>query len=425
MEQLSDVLESKAKTEKDCFEKVGRRLYAMLDAVRETKNVAKSVQTALAEAMTAYRLAVGVRKQQQQVAELIQRKTKDAPPSIIETPMNPARETGPRVVPTSTAGVVAVHPDDDTTKSILESMVHEVQALRKEVSAIRTAQDQSGGDAADTGTWVDVVKRKGKAKATATAAPPTNAPDVRPQPTGPTVRQRPPAILVNVSADGFPELVKRIRGGVNQTVLGDSVVGMRQAKSGGMLIEVRSDQARVEAIRAEVAKSAGSEADVRALQQRALIEVCDLDQWTSSIVVHEEVCRSTGALQEAVKVISLRKGFGDSHILLVSLPLSDSRGLASSGRLRVGMISCRVKMAESKVRCFRFLAYGHTSKACDGPDRTACCRRCGETGHKAARCSATDLDASTFARVLQESKPMPSAGSYRSRGVTEDQCTPK
>lgn len=160
----------------------------------------------------------------------------------------------------------------------------------------------------------------------------------------PRVRTRPTAILVNVGPEDFPELSKKIRGGVNHDVIGNSVVGMRQAKSGGLLIEVRGDQTQIEAVRAEVAKSAGPETEVRTLQQRALIEIRDLDQWTSSKEVLDEVCRSTGVGQEAVKVISLRKRFGDSQMALVSLPLSDSRGLVSSGRLRVGMVSCRVRL---------------------------------------------------------------------------------
>lgn len=163
---------------------------------------------------------------------------------------------------------------------------------------------------------------------------------------------------------------------------------MRQAKSGGLLIEVRGNQTQIEAVRAEVAKSAGPGNEVRTLQQRALVEVRDLDQWTSSNEVLDEVCRSTCADQEAVKVISLRKRFGDSQMALVSLPLSDSRLLVSSGRLRIGMISCRVRMAEPKRRCFRCLAYGHSSKDCDGPDRSKWCKRCGSQSHFAKDCNA-------------------------------------
>lgn len=112
------------------------------------------------------------------------------------------------------------------------------------------------------------------------------------------------------------------------------------------------------------------------------------------------MANTTGVGLESVKVVSLRKRFGGIQMALVSLPLEASKGLINSGRLRIGMVSCRVRIAETKVRCFRCLTFGHTSKTCDGPDRNKCCRRCGEAGHKAASCSADALVVSTFAKIV-------------------------
>ncbi|XP_008180149.1 uncharacterized protein LOC103308492 [Acyrthosiphon pisum] len=381
-ERLREMVDAAESTEKEWFDRVGRRLNTALEAVRDAKNVAKPVQTALAEAMNAFSQARSARKQRQNVAEKLQ----DA-----------ASNAGPHA---STTG--AVQAEDGSIKLAKEfsSLRDEVGELSKVVRELVDKKPSDRGTSKEPiiqesqpGTWTEVVKRNKKAKPM-----PIGKSDDRAT-ARPRVRTRPSSILVTVGADEFPELSKKIRGGVNHDIIGNSVVGMRQAKSGGLLIEVRGDQTQIEAVRAEVAKSAGPETEVRTLQQRALIEVRDLDQWTSSKEVLDEVCRSTGVGQEAVKVISLRKRFGDSQMALVSLPLSDSRGLVSSGRLLVGMVSCRVRMAEPKVRCFHCLAYGHTSKACDGPDRTECCRRCGETGHKAASCSATDRMVSAFARV--------------------------
>lgn len=107
-------------------------------------------------------------------------------------------------------------------------------------------------------------------------------------------------------------------------------------------------------------------------------------------------------------MVSLRKRFGGSQMALVSLPMEVSRKLINVGRLRIGMVSCRVRTADTKIRCFRCLAFRHTSNKCDGPDRTACCRRCGEAGHKAANCSASDSAAIAFARVVDAAKATPS-----------------
>jgi len=192
---------------------------------------------------------------------------------------------------------------------------------------------------------------------------------------------------------------------------------MRQAKSGGLLIEVRGDQSQIEAVRAEVAKSAGPEFEVRALQQRALIEVRDLDQWTSSGEVLQAVSSSAIVTQETAKIVSIRKRFGGSQLALVSLPLGEARGLTSLGRVR---------MAEAKVRCFRCLEYGHTRKQCVGPDRTECCRSCGETGHKAVICKAPASAISAFAKTVgaaQATRPTPATDADSNGGTVTPSCT--
>lgn len=217
----------------------------------------------------------------------------------------------------------------------------------------------------------------------------------------PRNRTRPAALLVKVGAEGFLELAKKIRSGVNADVIGDSIVGVRQAKSGGLLIEIRGDQARFEAVRAEVVRSAGTEVEVHSLQQRATVEVRDLDEWTGADVVAEAVANAVDVNLDAVKILSLRKRFGGAQTALVSLPQA-SRGLASSGRLRVGWVNCRVRLADPKVRCFHCLAFGHMSKDCVGPDRTECCRRCGEVGHKAASCNASATAINAFAKTVDE-----------------------
>jgi len=198
----------------------------------------------------------------------------------------------------------------------------------------------------------------------------------------PRVRARRPAIIVDVKPDDFPALATKIRGSVDRGVIGDSIIGMRQAKSGGLLIEIRADQTRFDAVRAEISRSTGSEVEVRALQQRVMVEIRDLDQWSTVEEVAEATAAATGISSEHFRVFNLRIRFLGSQSALVSLPIGPSRELLNSGRLRVGMISCRVKLADQKLRCFHCFCPGHTAKKCPGPDRMQRCRRCGESGHK-------------------------------------------
>jgi len=112
------------------------------------------------------------------------------------------------------------------------------------------------------------------------------------------------------------------------------------------------------------------------------------------------VANATGTGAETLKAVGLKKRFGGTQMALVSLPLDASRKIVDAGRLRVGLVSCRVRLAEAKTRCFRCLAFGHTAKLCDGPDRTSCCRRCGEAGHLVAGCCATAAAVQEFAKLV-------------------------
>lgn len=235
--------------------------------------------------------------------------------------------------------------------------------------------------------WTKVVKRR-QAKTAADAK-------VAKQ----RLRQRPPAIMVDVGAEDFPALARKIRSGANREITGSHVTAMRQARSGGLLIEVRGDSAQVEAVRAEVARSAGPEVAVRTMVTRSVIEVRDLDEWTTNAEIVEAVAAAAVCGKDDVKVLNLRKLPGGAQTAIVLAPPEVARKVLG-GRLRVGMVSCRVRVREERTRCFRCLAFGHLAKDCTGADRSGCCWSCGDGGHKAAACSATAESKKEFANAL-------------------------
>jgi len=105
-----------------------------------------------------------------------------------------------------------------------------------------------------------------------------------------------------------------------------------------------------------------------------------------------------GVGSDVLKVLSVRKNFGGSQTALVLAPSASVRGLLVTGRVKVGMV--RLSDQKSKSRCFRCLAFGHMARDCSGPDRTLCCRRCGEADHRAANCSASAQKTSAFAKIV-------------------------
>lgn len=99
----------------------------------------------------------------------------------------------------------------------------------------------------------------------------------------------------------------------------------------------------------------------------------------------------TARLNEPVTedaVILQRYSRGDQRAI-VRVPRRMANALVGS-RLVFGYSSCRVEVAPLKpmdqVRCNRCQLLGHMARACQGPDRSALCRRCGSKEHKAAMC---------------------------------------
>jgi len=321
--------------------------------------------------------------------------------TILTQNMNAAVGSSNKVVLDAIAGVGARvsgdHEDGNSGRSGGNNST-EVKAAVANLQALIEAQGAKMEELADRGkqsSWTEVVKknkRKGKDDKPAEKV------------AVPVVTQRrgtrPPAILVDVSREDFPELAKKIRGGACRDIIGNRVVGMRQAKSGGLLIEVRGNAEEVSAVRAEISRSAGAEIGVRTLQQRELLEVRDLDQWSDGPEVLEAIALASGCDTAALRLVSLRKRFGGVQRALVSAPRDAAQVVIRQGRLRVGMVSCSVRRCDAKVRCFRCLSHGHEAKSCQGPDRSKCCRRCGQNGHYAKTCVATQEDAVSFEKAL-------------------------
>lgn len=239
----------------------------------------------------------------------------------------------------------------------------EVKAAVANLQTMIEAQSVKMNEMAERGkqsSWTEIVRSKGRKKEKEATL------DEKPAAQIPNRRRgfRPPAILVDVSKEDFPELAKKIRGEACRNIIANHVVGMRQARSGGLLIEVRGNNEEVSAVRAEIARSAGAETNVRSLQQRELFEIRDLDQWTDGPEVLEAVTAAAGCDSGTVRVVSMRKRFGGTQLALVSAPKEAAQAILRQGRLRVGMVSCSVRHCDSKIRCFRCLAYGHGSKAC-------------------------------------------------------------
>jgi len=261
--------------------------------------------------------------------------------------------------------------------------------------------------------WTEVVKRKahqkkteGQRSETAVQQPVATVRKTELTSTR-RIKARPAGILIDAGDDAnFPALAKKIKSGMDKNTMGNNIIGIRKTKNGGILIEVRGDQAAVGIVQEEVARAASGDATIRLLQQRTLVEIRDIDVWSDQSDVKDSIHHETSIPEDSIKVVSLRSVFGRSQTALVLLPTPNAKVIIADGRIKISVVYCRVRLAEKRrTRCYRCLAFDHEANRCKGVDRSKCCRRCGDDGHFEKDCEKDELEATSFGKILRvESK---------------------
>lgn len=101
------------------------------------------------------------------------------------------------------------------------------------------------------------------------------------------------------------------------------------------------------------------------------LEIRDIDAWAVKEDIVDAIFRETPAPGETIRVINLRPAYGGTQTALVLMPVGQTSGFVDKGRLKICLVSCRVRVAErGKTRCFKCLAFDHESKDYKGPDRS-------------------------------------------------------
>ncbi|XP_070142111.1 uncharacterized protein [Drosophila kikkawai] len=198
----------------------------------------------------------------------------------------------------------------------------------------------------------------------------------------PSRRTRPDAVVVEAAGKTYNEVLAMVtRRDDNQlSDLGSAVNRVRRTAKGNLLLEVaKGSKGSAESMRDSISRVLGDAAEVRALTEDSKVCVFvlrDLDAITSESEIRNAFTKQYQLSEGAVKVRSLRLGYGDSKTAVISLPCSMAREVRKRGEIRIGWTQCRVREREGPPRCFRCLELGHIASRCRSlVDRSGCCIR--------------------------------------------------
>lgn len=151
-----------------------------------------------------------------------------------------------------------------------------------------------------------------------------------------------------------------------------------------------------------IGDAVGEQATVRRMENFSRVLVQDLDELAEEEEIRQAVATFSSGDSSKVRVIKMMDMGRGQRRAILSLPDGAARTLVENGRLRVGLVNCRVRAWETRRsgRCPKCLSSGHEVDSCVGPDRRNSCRECGATGHLAATCAATVEARQSFKAIL-------------------------
>lgn len=137
-----------------------------------------------------------------------------------------------------------------------------------------------------------------------------------------------------------------------------------------------------EAIKAAV----GSSGTVRDLVPMTSVVIRDLDDITTEEDIRTVLAAELGNDHEVQRVSISNNSYRGQRTANVVLREEGLAKLLDVGRIRIGWVNFRIRLALKIVRCFKCLDFGHLARTCKGPDRSKLCLRCGDASHKIKEC---------------------------------------
>lgn len=193
------------------------------------------------------------------------------------------------------------------------------------------------------------------------------------------------AILVKAEGKTYSDMLKKLKTEVNTDNIGIEIQHVRKTQKGDLLITVKRDTKKIEALKREIDAKA-PEATTTILTRKTVIHVKDLDEVTTESDIGDAIMKVLPLKKEDFEVRALRPTNMGRQNATIILTEPDARQLLSIGKLKIGWINCRLLERKKERRCPRCWKTGHTKVECKGPDRQDLCMKCSKKGHRSADC---------------------------------------
>lgn len=215
----------------------------------------------------------------------------------------------------------------------------------------------------------------------------------------PVTKPRPPTTaVVSVTIRpgtklSYREVMTEARSKIDLVALGISDSRLKQAASGGILIEIpgkdRTTKADDLANRMDgIFKGKG--VSIGRPSRTAEIRIRGIDVSVSANDIIDALVKTGGCAKEEIRIGQIRDNpFGQGSVW-VKCPALAARKVTKAGSIRVGWGRVTVEPLRPRpLMCFRCLGQGHVRYQCKSEvDRGNRCYRCGAPGHRIGQCSA-------------------------------------